>query len=123
MHVPGQTVDERAEKGGRALIGQQVEIVDKNVAGDVSRQLMAEIVGKETAAGRVGGTGVAAQQLQPGAGERVLHAFPEDREVIGIHADADDPWRLRPCALAEIPIYRRRFAVAHRRDDGGQGAA
>ncbi len=114
---------ERAEKRGRAPVGQQVEIVDEDIAGAVACERVAEVVDEQTAAGGIGRTGVVLQKIQTGSGEGVLHAPPEDGEVVGIDADAEDERRFLLCALGKVPFHRCRLSVAHRRDDGRQRAA
>ena len=84
---------------------------------------MAEIVHQQSAARGVRGAGIVPQEGEACAGERLLYAFPEDRKVIGIYADADDAQCLRLGALSEIPVHRRGLSVAHGRDHGGHGAS
>ena len=100
-----------------------MKIVDEEVAGDLARERVAEVVGQKARARRVGGAGIALQKAEPRVQESVLHALPEDGEVVGIHADADDARALEALTLAKVPVHRRRFAVAHRRDDGRERAA
>lgn len=100
-----------------------MKIVQENVAGGLSGRLVAERIHQQSAAGGVCGTGVIAQKIKPGAIKGVLHAFPEDREIVGINADTDDLRCLRSGALFEIPVYRRSLSVAHGRNNGGQSAA
>ena len=113
MDVCGQPVCQHTEEQGGALVRQQVEIVDKEMAGGLARQRVAEAVRQQPAARCVRGAGILPQETKAGAGKRLLHAFPEDRKVIGIHADADDMRCLRLGALAKIPVYRRGFSIAH----------
>ena len=100
-----------------------MKIVQENIAGGPSGRLVAERIHQQSAAGGVCGTGVIAQKIKPGAIKGVLHAFPEDREIVGINADTDDLRCLRSGALFEIPVYRRSLSVAHGRNNGGQSAA
>ena len=86
-------------------------------------QRMAEIVHQQSAARCVRGAGILPQETKAGAGKRLLHAFPEDRKVGGIHADADDVQRLCLGALTEIPVHRRGLSIAHGRDHRGHRAA
>ena len=123
VHVPRQAVCERAEKRRRPPVGQQVEVVYKQETGHVPRQLVAEVIREQSAARRVRRAGIVPQKRKPRAGEGVLHAPPEDGEVVGVHADADDAQRLRPRAPLEIPVHRRGLPVAHRGHHGRQGAA
>ena len=96
VDVGGQAARKHTEKGGHALVCEQVKIVDEQIAGAFPRQLMAEIVRQQPAAGGVRGTGILPQQVDARAGKGVLRAPPEDRKIVGIHADADDAQRLRP---------------------------
>ncbi len=124
MHVFWQTVCKRAQKRGGAVICEQVKIINKNVAGIFPGKLMTQAVCQEFRADGVRRAGVIAQKIKPGAGKRVLNAFfPEDHEVAGIHAYADDPNRLGLCALLKKPADGRGFAVAHRRDHRCHAAA
>ena len=84
---------------------------------------MAQVLDQQAAARGVGRAVVVAQQVEAGAGEGVLHAPPEDGEVSGIDADADDGNLLGAGAFGEEPLDRGGLAVAHRGDDGRQRAA
>ena len=84
---------------------------------------MAEIVHQQPTARGVRRAGILPQEGEPCAGKRLLYAFPEDRKVIGIHADADDFQGFRLGALLQIPVHRRGLSVAHGGDHGGHGAA
>ena len=123
MHIRRQPVCQHTEKQRGALVGQQVKIVDEQIAGRFPRQLMAEIVRQQASAGGVRGTGILPQQVDARAGKGVLRAPPEDRKIVGIHADADDAQRPGLCALLQIPVHRGGLSVAHRGDHGGQRAA
>ena len=123
MHIDGQTVCEHTEKQRSALVRQQVEIVDKEVAGRFARQRVAEIVHQQPAARGVRGAGVFPQEGEARAGESILHAFPEDGQIVGIHTDADHLHRLQPRPLLQIPVYRRGLSIAHGRDHRGHRAA
>ena len=123
VDVGGQAARKHTEKGGHALVCEQVKIVDEQIAGRFPRQLMAEIVRQQPAAGGVRGTGILPQQVDARAGKGVLRAPPEDRKIVGIHADADDAQRPGLCALLQIPVHRGGLSVAHRGDHGGQRAA
>ena len=100
-----------------------MKVVHENIVGRISRQLMAEVIHQQSAAGCIRGTGVIPQKIKAGTGKRLLYAFPEDRKVIGIHADADDFQGFRLGALLQIPVHRRGLSVAHGGDHGGHGAA
>ena len=119
VDVLRQPVRQPAEEAGNACVGQQMEVIEEEVAGLCPRQCVAEVVREQAAAGSVARTGVVPQELQPRVGKGVLHAFPEDGEVVGVDADADDT-RVLGGAFAEIPVHRRGLAVAHGRDHRGQ---
>ena len=78
---------------------------------------------EQSAARGVRGAGIVPQNVKPGPEKRFLYAFPEDRKVVGIYADADAVQGLRSGALTEIPVHRRGLPVAHGGDHGGHGAA
>ena len=84
---------------------------------------MAEIVHQQPAACRVRWAGILPQEGEPCAGKRLLHALPENRKVVGIHADTDDMQRLRFGVLTEIPVHRCGFSIAHGCDHCRHGAA
>ena len=123
MYICGQVVCQHTEEQRGALVGQQVKIVDENAAWDFARQRMAEIVHQQSAASGVCRTGIVPQNVKPGPGKRLLYAFPEDGEVVGVYADADDAQCLRLGALLQIPVHCRGLSVAHGGDHGGHGAA
>ena len=123
VYIPGQPVGQHTQKQRGALVCEQVEIVDKKIAGRLICQRMAEIVHQQPAARSVCGAGIFPQKREARPGKGLLHGFPENGQTIGIHADANDVQRLGLGALAEIPVYRRGFAVAHRRHHRGEGAA
>ena len=123
MHIDGQTVCEHTKKQRGALVRQQVKIVNENVAGCFSHQRMAEVIHQQSAARGVRGAGVFPQERKARAGKRLLYAFPEDGEVAGVYADADDVQCLCFGALTQIPVHRRGLSVAHGRDHGRHGAA
>lgn len=100
-----------------------MKIVQENIAGGLSGQLVAERIHQQGAAGGVCGTGVIVQKIKPGAIKGVLHAFPEDREIVGINADTDDLQCFHLGALFQISVHRRGFPVPHGRDYGRQSAA
>ena len=56
-------------------------------------------------------------------GKRRLHAFPKDRHIIGIDTDANNEGRFRLGALAQIPVDRCGFGVAHGRHHRSEGSA
>ena len=123
MHIDGQPVCQHTEEGRGTSVRQQMKIVNENVAGCFSRQLMAEVIHHQSAARCVRGARIFPQEGEARAGKRLLYAFPEDRKVIGIHADADDFQGFRLGALLQIPVHRRGLSVAHGGDHGGHGAA
>ena len=84
---------------------------------------MAEIVHQQSAACGVCGAGIVPQNIKTGPGKRLLHAFPEDGEVAGVYADADDAQGLHFGALTQIPVHRRGLSIPHGRHHRGHGAA
>ena len=50
--------------------------------------------------------------VKPGPGKRLLYAFPEDGEVVGVYADADHFQGFRLGALLQIPVHCRGLSVA-----------
>ena len=123
MYICGQAVCQHTEEQRGALVGQQVKIVDEEIAGRLICQRMTEIVHQQSAARGVRGAGIVAQNVKPGPGKRLLYAFPEDGEVVGVYADADHFQGFRLGALLQIPVHRRGLSVAHGGDHGGHGAA
>lgn len=123
VHVLRQTVDERAQKLRDAPVGQKVKIVNEDVHASAPGQPMAEIVRQQARTGGIVRAGVAAQQRNSRVFERVLHAFPEDGQMVGIDADTHDGRVLGLCPPGEIPVHGRRLAVAHGGDHGRQRAA
>ena len=123
MDIGRQAVGQCAEKVCHPLVPQQMEIVDEDAAGRFAAQGVAEVVGEQAAPGGVRRAVVLPQKTVPAVGESFLHAFPEDGEVVRVDADPDHgqipPFR----PLLKIPVHRRGLAVAHGRDDGGQGTA
>ena len=87
VNVFGQAARQRAEKGGHAVVGQEVKVVDENIAGPLARERVAEIVRQEASTRGVVGAGVGAQKIEPRVGKGLLHAFPEDGQIVRIHAD------------------------------------
>ena len=123
VHVAGQPPRQRTQERRHAPVSQQVKIVQKQVARHIPCQLVAQVVRQHTPPNIVRRAVVLPQEAQPGPGKGVLRTAPQDGQVVGIHADADDPGRLRPDTLVQIPAHRRGLPVAHRRDHGGHGAA
>lgn len=123
MNIARQTVCKIAQKGGYALIGQKMKIVDENIAFPVAVELAAQIVYKQAASRVIVGAGIVRKKAQPLMAERVLNAPPENREVIRVNAYADNVRRVKFAALGKIPVYSRRLAIAHGCDDRGHGAA
>ena len=123
MDVPRQAVGQRAEKTADAIVCQQVEIVQEEVAGGLPRQLVAEVIHQQPAAGCVRGAGVIPQKVKAGAGKGALHSPPEDGQVVRVYADTDDRQRLGLCALLQIPVHRRGLSVPHGGHHSGEGTA
>ena len=123
MHILRQPACQHTKERGDAQIRQEMKIVHEDIAGGLSRQLMAEIIHQQSAAGCVCGADIVPQKVITGAGKGVLCAFPENRKVIRIYADANNSQRLHLCALLQIPVHRCGLTVAHRCDYRGQGVA
>ena len=66
------------------------EIVHKDIAGFFSRQLMAEIIHQQSAAGGIRGAGIVPQEVKTCPSKSVLYAFQKNSKVIGIYTDAND---------------------------------
>ena len=90
MHIFRQPPRQRANETGNAFVCQKVKIVYEQIAGRFARQLAAQIVCQQSAARGIRGTGIVPQEIKALTGKGVLYAFPEDGEVVGIYADADD---------------------------------
>ena len=123
MHICRQPICQHAKEQRCALVRQQMKIVNKDITGGFARQHMAEIVHQQPAACRVRWAGILAQEGEPCAGKRLLYALPENRKVVGIHADTDNMQRLCFGALAEIPVHRCGFSIAHGCNHCRHGAA
>ena len=123
MHIGRQPICQHAKEQGGTLVRQQMKIVNEDVTGGFARQHVAEIVHQQPAACRVRWAGILPQEGEPCAGKRLLYALPENRKVVGIHADTDDMQRLRFGVLAEIPVHRCGFSIAHGRDHSRHGTA
>ena len=119
----GQPVGQGTQKGGGSAIGEQMEVVDEDVPGDLPGKGPAQVVRQQTGPGVVGGAGAVGQKAQPGVDKGVLHALPEDGQVVGIDADPDDMDRPLLGALGQIPVHRRGLAIAHGGHHYGQPAA
>ena len=122
VYVVRQAVGQCAEKAGDAAIRQQVKIVDKQIAAHRPCQRMAQIIGQQTGAGVVGGAGIALQQGQTRMGKGILHAFPEDGQIVGVNTDTDDAILRLLFPLGQIPADGGGLAVAHGSHHRGQGA-
>ena len=90
VYVTRHTICKGAEKIGNAAVRQQVKIVNKDIAGSFSCQLMAEIICQQSPSGGIRGAGIIPHEIKTCPNKGVLYAFPEDLKVIGIYADADD---------------------------------
>ena len=123
MHIRRQPICQHTKEQGGTLVRQQMKIVNEDVTGGFARQHMAEIVHQQPAACRVRWAGILPQEGEPCAGKRLLYALPENRKVVGIHADTDDMQRLRFGVLTEIPVHRCGFSIAHGCDHCRHGAA
>ena len=76
MHIGRQTICQHAQKDRGPPIRQQVEIIDENKAGRLSRERMAQIIHQEPRARRIGRAAVVPEEIQAGAREGVLHTSP-----------------------------------------------
>ena len=76
MHIGRQPMRQHAQKDRGPPIRQQVEIIDENKAGRLSRERMAQIIHQEPRARRIGRTSVVPEKIQAGAREGVLHTSP-----------------------------------------------
>ena len=76
MHIGRQTMRQHAQKDRGPPIRQQVEIIDENKAGRLSRERMAQIIHQEPRARRIGRTAVVPENIQAGARKGVLHTSP-----------------------------------------------
>ena len=123
MHIGRQPICQHTKEQGGTLVRQQMKIVNEDVTREFARQHMAEIVHQQPAACRVRWAGILPQEGEPCAGKRLLNALPENRKVVGIHADTDDMQRLGFGVLTEIPVHRCGFSIAHGCDHCRHGAA
>ena len=76
MHIGRQAMRQHAQKDRGPPIRQQVEIIDKNKTGRLSRERMAQIIHQEPRTRRVGWAAVVPEEIQAGAREGVLHTSP-----------------------------------------------
>ena len=65
MHIRRQPVCQHTKERGNASIRQEMKIVHKDIAGFFSRQLMAEIIHQQSAAGGIRGAGIVPQKVKP----------------------------------------------------------
>ena len=122
MRLRGQPEYQIAQEFRDPVVGEQVKIVDENIAGDGIRQRMAELIHKQAGAGGIGGTGVVPQKVNAAVDKGLLDAFPEDRQVVRIDADANHANVLHLGPLLQVPADGGSFAIAHRGHHGGKGA-
>ena len=80
MYICGQAVCQHTEEQRGALVGQQVKIVDEEIAGRLICQRMTEIVHQQSAASGVCRTGIVPQNVKPGPEKRFLYAL--DRKSV-----------------------------------------
>ena len=123
MNIGRQPSGQRTQESGCALIGQQVKIVNKNIAGLLTGQRMTQIVDQQSAARSVGRTVVFPQEGKACTRKGVLHTFPENRKIARVHTDAHNVRRFGSGTFREIPLHRRRFAVSHGCNHGRHGTA
>ena len=113
MHIFGQTVRQRAEKGSGVYICQQMKIVNEKIAWLLSCKRMAKVICQQTAAGGIRRAGIIQQNGKPCTQKGILYAFPENCEIVGIDADTDDARVFLFPALRKIPVDSGCFAIAH----------
>ena len=123
MNIGRQPSGQRTQESGCALVGQQVKIVNKNIAGLLTGQRMTQIVDQQSAARSVGRTVVFPQKGKACTRKGVLHTFPENRKIARVHTDAHNVRRFGSGTFREIPLHRRRFAVSHGCNHGRHGTA
>ena len=116
----GQPVGQGTQKGSGPAIGEQMEVVDEDIPGCLPGKGPAQVVREQAGPGIVGGTGAVGQKIQSGVDKGILHAFPEDGQVVGVDADPDDMDRPLLGALREVPVHRRGLAIAHGGHHRGQ---
>ena len=90
MHIRRQPVCQHTKERLDASIRQEMKIVRKDIAGCFSRQLMAEIIHQQSAAGGIRGADIVPQEVKTCPSKSVLYAFPKNSKVIGIYTDAND---------------------------------
>ena len=123
MHIFGQTVRQRAEKGSGAYICQQMKIVNEKIAWLLSCKRMAKVICQQTAACGICWAGVIQQNGKPCMQKGILYAFPENCEIVGIDADTDDACVFLFLAFRKIPVDGGCFAIAHWRNHSCQRTA
>ena len=123
MHVLRQPVRQHTQKARDADIREQMEVVEEQIAGRFAPERVAQVVREKRRPGGIRRTRALPEHIQPRAGECILRASPEDGQIVGIDADAQDARLLQLCPFAEIPVHGGRFSVAHRRDHGRQRTA
>ena len=115
-----QAVCKRAQEICDARIGQQVKIVEEEIARLRPGQPAAQAVRQQPCARGIDRTVVVTQEREPGVGKGLLRASPENGKVGGIDADTDTVWRR---LSGEKPVDGRRLAVAHGCNDRRQRTA
>jgi len=91
-----------------------MKIVNKNIIICLACQKVAEVICKQTAAGRIRRALIFLKKVKTCKPKGILHAFPENRKVIGINADADHNPMILFHPLIQIPVYSRGLPIAHR---------
>lgn len=120
VNVVRQTHGKQYKEHGYTRFGQKMKIVDEDVVRHRSGKAMADLITEQTFPRRVHGTFIPVEKRQSRIGKRALYAFPEDRQIVRIHAYPDDDARLGFLPPVEVPAHSGRFAVSHRRDHGGE---
>ena len=115
-----QAVCKRAQEIRDARIGQQVKVVEEEIARLRPGQPAAQAVRQKPCARGIDRAVVVTQEREPGVGKGLLRASPENGKVGGIDADADTVWRR---LSGEKPVDGRRLAVAHGCNDRRQRTA
>ena len=120
VYVVRQTHGEQHEKHGDTHFGQKVEIVNEDVVRHLSGKAMTELIAEQALPRRVRGAVVSLEKRQSRIGKRASYTFPEDCQIVRIHAHPNDNARLRFLPSVEVPAHGGRFAISHWRDHGGQ---
>ena len=122
VYVLRQPSGQRTQESRHPPVTEQVKVVDEDVAGPRPGQRTAQAVRQQAGSGVVRRAVVVPQGREPRVVEGLLHAAPENGQIVGVDADADHRRVLRLGALGQIPVHRRGLAVAHGGHHSGQPA-